>query len=180
MLNAEEFARDDVVQRNHDRHEEDGGKQALDTSAHEQHEVQLEAEQNDASAQELVRDERRRRPRRIAQAARALERHAEEQRKHKRADEREPRQLRELLARERARERHKQTDGREAAAGNHTKHLHGCVPPFHALSIREEHPSVKYVVSMESIGIYLCNKTKESLPLEGGGPRSGGGSSRML
>ena len=59
VLDAEKFSRDDVIHRDHDRHDDDGRHEALQPRAHEQHEVQLEAEEDDARAQKLVRDERR-------------------------------------------------------------------------------------------------------------------------
>ena len=77
MAHVEE-ARDDIVQRDHDRDDADGGRETVQARAHENDEVELESEQDDAGAQELVRDEWRAPLRSVRERAHELQRHAEE------------------------------------------------------------------------------------------------------
>ncbi len=125
MAHVEETC-DDVVQRDHDRDDEDGGREAVKPRAHENDEVELESEQDDAGAQELVRDEWRAPLRSVRERAHELQRHAEEQREDELADEGKARQLRERVAGERAEQRDQEADAeaRDAAQGDHR--CHGC------------------------------------------------------
>jgi hypothetical protein len=68
---------DKEIHRDHDGHHEHRRHEAVQARAHEQHQIQLEAEQDDARPQELIRDEWRAAARGHRDRARELERHAE-------------------------------------------------------------------------------------------------------
>lgn len=96
VLNLEETG-DKIVERDHDGDDENGGFEALEAGAHEDDEIELEAQQDDAGAQEFVGDERGALLSGKRHGAQELQAHAEDQGQHEMADEREARQLREGL-----------------------------------------------------------------------------------
>lgn len=103
-------AGDHIIERDHNSDDEDGRFETLQTGAHEDDQVQHEPQENNAGAEEFVRDESRAFPRQFSDGLTKLDDHAQNESQDKMTDQRKTGQTGQCLTDERTGQRENEAD----------------------------------------------------------------------
>lgn len=101
---------DHIIERDHNGDDEDSRLETLQTGAHEDDQVQLEPQENNAGAEEFVRDESRAFPRHFSDGLTELDDHAQNESQDKMTDQRKTGQTGQCLTDERTGQRENEAD----------------------------------------------------------------------